>query len=395
MRINKHKNDCCGCTACASACPKQAITMKPDAFGFLYPEVDDELCIDCGKCVKVCSFNEDYETPFKLDSIKIYGGKHNNTKQVEKSQSGAAFVALSDYILSEGGVVYGVGYEDNFRVVYKRSTTPEERDEFRGSKYVQSDMSGILPQVKADLKEGRLVMFSGTPCQVSAVASYIGKGVLREKLFLMDIICHGVPGPFLWRDYQDFLKKKEKQKLIAVNFRDKKYGGWHSSMESFTFEDGNTRTYTYRFYEPISFRYSCFQCPYTNYRRTSDITVSDFWGVEKSKAAQLGADNKGCSLFLVNTAKGEKWFYKIKTELEYMPVSLQESWQLHLQQPSKQDKKRSQFEKDYIEHGFAYVRKKYGDVGLNHYIGLIKKKLFKVIYPIAIPFVRYVRSKRI
>lgn len=142
--------------------------------------------------------------------------------------------------------MYGVGYEDKFSPVHKRATTVEERDEFRGSKYVQSDMTGIIPQIKQDLKDGRLVMFTGTACQVSAVSAYFGKSSLRERLFLMDIVCHGVAAPYVWRDYIDFLESNG-QKLASVNFRDKRYGGWHYGDETFTYVDGSTHVYHYHF----------------------------------------------------------------------------------------------------------------------------------------------------
>lgn len=381
MRINKHKDDCCGCTLCSTVCPKQAITMKPDVMGFLYPDIEDSKCIDCGKCVRFCNFKEDYKTPFALDKPIAYGGRHKSLDEVAKSQSGAAFVVLSDYILSQGGVVYGVGYKDFFRAAHKRAATIEERDEFRGSKYVQSDMSGIYEQVKADLQEGRKVMFTGTPCQVAAVASYIGDKELRANLFLMDIVCHGVPGPFMWRDYLHFLESKENQKLTSVNFRDKKYKGWHAHVESFTFEHTYTYTYTYTylFYSHINLRYSCGQCPYTNFRRVSDVTVSDFWGVEKSKAARLGADNKGCSLFLVNTEKGKLWFDSVKPSLDFIAVDLDECIQPQLLHPAKLHKKRNKFEEDFTKYGFAYVRRKYGNVGINRVINKAKSILRPVV----------------
>lgn len=381
MRINKHKDDCCGCTLCSTVCPKQAITMKPDVMGFLYPDIEDSKCIDCGKCVRFCNFKEDYKTPFALDKPIAYGGRHKSLDEVAKSQSGAAFVVLSDYILSQGGVVYGVGYKEFFRAAHKRAATIEERDEFRGSKYVQSDMSGIYEQVKADLQEGRKVMFTGTPCQVAAVASYIGDKELRANLFLMDIVCHGVPGPFMWRDYLHFLESKENQKLTSVNFRDKKYKGWHAHVESFTFEHTYTYTYTYTylFYSHINLRYSCGQCPYTNFRRVSDVTVSDFWGVEKSKAARLGADNKGCSLFLVNTEKGKLWFDSVKPSLDFIAVDLDECIQPQLLHPAKLHKKRNKFEEDFTKYGFAYVRRKYGNVGINRVINKAKSILRPVV----------------
>lgn len=392
MRIQKHKDDCCGCTACASICPRQAITMKPDALGFLYPVVDESLCIDCGRCVKVCSFKKEYDTPFRLDEIKAYAGRHKDLKQVDKSQSGAAFVVLSDYILAQGGVVYGVGYKDKFRPVYKRATTVEERDEFRGSKYVQSDMTGIIPQIKQDLKDGKLVMFTGTACQVSAVSSYFGKSLLRERLFLMDIVCHGVAAPYVWRDYIDFLESNG-QKLTSVNFRDKRYGGWHYGEETFTYENGCTLFYHYHFYSLINLRYSCYQCPYTNYKRTSDITVADFWGIENSCAVDLGVDNKGCSLFLVNTDKGVIWFDKAKDTLEYLPVPIEQTSQLHLRVPSEMHKHRAIFEHDYATKGFAYVRKKYGEVGINYYKAMLKRKIVKWVYPLAKPILEVLRNK--
>lgn len=379
MRINKHKDDCCGCTLCSTVCPKQAITMKPDVMGFLYPDIEDSKCIDCGKCVRFCNFKEDYKTPFALDKPIAYGGRHKSLDEVAKSQSGAAFVVLSDYILSQGGVVYGVGYKEFFRAAHKRAATIEERDEFRGSKYVQSDMSGIYEQVKADLQEGRKVMFTGTPCQVAAVASYIGDKELRANLFLMDIVCHGVPGPFMWRDYLHFLESKENQKLTSVNFRDKKYKGWHAHVESFTFEHTYTYTYTYLFYSHINLRYSCGQCPYTNFRRVSDVTVSDFWGVEKSKAARLGADNKGCSLFLVNTEKGKLWFDSVKPSLDFIAVDLDECIQPQLLHPAKLHKKRNKFEEDFTKYGFAYVRRKYGNVGINRVINKAKSILRPIV----------------
>lgn len=366
MRIDKHKNDCCGCTACSKICPKQAITMKPDVMGFLYPEIDENLCIDCGKCVKVCAFTPHYQTPLNFNQPIAYGGRHKDLNEVAKSQSGGAFIVLSDYILSQGGVVYGAGYERFFRVVHKRATAIKERDEFRGSKYVQSDMTGVYRQIQKDLDNGTMVMFSGTPCQTAAVTSFFAKHPQREKLYLMDIVCHGVPGPFFWRDYLEYLERKEGKKLTGVNFRDKSYKGWHAHVESYTY------TYTYLFYDHINLRYSCSNCPFTNLRRPSDITVCDFWGIEKSKAAALGSDNKGCSLFLVNTHKGADWFSKVTDHLDYMQVELDECMQPQLQHPAKLHKSRDRFEQEYKRYGFEYVMKKYGNVGINLYINRLK-----------------------
>lgn len=227
-------SDCCGCTACASVCTHNAITMKPDALGFLYPKVDKEKCTNCGLCEKVCAFHENYDKSHNLSEPDAYAVRHKDIKEVESSRSGAAFIAMSDYIIEQGGIVYGVGYTDHFRVVHKRATTKEERDEFKGSKYVQSDLTGIFRKVKEDLKTGKTVLFSGTPCQTAGLHSYVGKK-LREKLILIDIVCHGVPSPYIWRDYLKYLETKHNSEICYVNFRDKSKFGWKAHKETFKF----------------------------------------------------------------------------------------------------------------------------------------------------------------
>ena len=217
----KNPVDCCGCTACASICTHDAITMEPDVLGFLYPKVDLTKCTNCGLCEKVCSFNANYDKTLNLSKPDVYGARHKDLMEVETSRSGAAFIAISDVVLMQGGVIYGAGYTDHFRIVHKRATTKEERDEFKGSKYVQSDLVGVFRRVKQDLKDGLIVLFSGTPCQTAGLNSYIGEK-FRENLYLVDIICHGVPGPFIWRDYIKYVEEKQGDEIVCVNFRNKK-----------------------------------------------------------------------------------------------------------------------------------------------------------------------------
>lgn len=196
------KSKCCGCTACASICPHKAITMIPDGMGFLYPVVDDEKCTDCGLCEKVCAFHPDYDKDNILEVPDVYAVRHRDMVEVETSRSGAVFIALSDWILEQGGIIYGAGYENHFRVVHKRATNKNERNEFKGSKYVQSDLRDTFTQIKEDLNQGYKVMFSGTPCQTSGLLSYLK--LLRQdttELYVVDLVCHGVPAPYVWRDY--------------------------------------------------------------------------------------------------------------------------------------------------------------------------------------------------
>ena len=228
------KNKCCGCTACASACSHDAITMQPDVLGFLYPVVDTSKCVDCGLCDKVCAFNDDYDCSLNLSQPTAYGARHKDMNEVATSRSGAAFIAVSDYILENGGVVYGAGYTDHFRVVHKRATTRAQRDEFKGSKYVQSDLAGVFRQVKEDLRAGLTVLFSGTPCQTAGLHSYVGRK-LRDNLILVDIVCHGVPSPYIWRDYLIYLEKKRGAEIVHVDFREKTQSGWLAHKEAFKF----------------------------------------------------------------------------------------------------------------------------------------------------------------
>lgn len=366
----KNPADCCGCTACASICAHDAIKMKPDVLGFLYPEVDKDMCVDCGLCEKVCAFNDNYDTSLNLDKPLAYGARHKDMNEVETSRSGAAFIAISDYILEQGGVVYGAGYTDHFRVVHKRATTKEERDEFKGSKYVQSDMTGVFRQVKQDLRDGLTVLFSGTPCQTSGLNSYVGKR-LRENLFLVDIVCHGVPSPYIWRDYIAYLEKKQGSPIVWVNFRDKQKYGWAAHHETFKFKWGGKMSFTYLFYKHIILRKSCEKCHFTNLHRPSDITIADFWGWQKTDP-NINSDDKGVSLVLINTEKGRKLFEASKDRMNTVQADIQNCLQPNMQHPTKIDRKRNEFERDYQAKGFDFVYKKYGEDGWRYKVDKIQ-----------------------
>lgn len=367
----KNPADCCGCTACASICAHDAIKMKPDVLGFLYPEVDKDMCVDCGLCEKVCAFNDNYDTSLNLDKPLAYGARHKDMNEVETSRSGAAFIAISDYILEQGGVVYGAGYTDHFRVVHKRATTKEERDEFKGSKYVQSDMTGVFRQVKQDLRDGLTVLFSGTPCQTSGLNSYVGKR-LRENLFLVDIVCHGVPSPYIWRDYISYLEKKQGSPIVWVNFRDKQKYGWAAHHETFKFKMGGGKmSFTYLFYKHIILRKSCEKCHFTNLHRPSDITIADFWGWQKTDP-NINSDDKGVSLVLINTEKGRKLFEASKDRMNTVQADIQNCLQPNMQHPTKIDRKRNEFERDYQAKGFDFVYKKYGEDGWRYKVDKIQ-----------------------
>lgn len=375
-------SQCCGCTACASVCAHDAITMQPDALGFLYPEVDVAKCTDCGLCEKVCAFHDDYDKSLNLSQPLAYGARHKDMNEVATSRSGAAFIAISDYILENGGVVYGAGYTDHFRVVHKRATTKEQRNEFKGSKYVQSDLMGVFRQVKEDLRAGLNVLFSGTPCQTAGLNSYVGRK-LRANLFLIDIVCHGVPGPYIWRDYLTYLEKKHGSEICYVNFRDKEEFGWAAHRETFKFANSEDKVKpTFTFYKSITFRHSCGACKYANVQRPSDITIADFWGWQKTDST-INDDDNGLSLVLCNTEKGQQLFDTIKECLMVIPAKLENCLQPNLQHPSDIHPQRMDFERDYARKGFEYAMKRYGDLGWRYKVkvnvGRIKRIVKRIL----------------
>lgn len=346
--------DCCGCTACQSICGHDAIKFKPDALGFTYPNIDLTKCVNCGLCEKVCAFNDHYDVSQNLSNPIVYGVRHKRIEEVMKSRSGAAFVALSDYVLDNNGVVYGVGFSDDFTVCHKRATNKTERDGFRGSKYVQSDLTGIFNQVREDLVSGRIVMFVGTACQTSGLNSYIGKK-LRSNLILVDIICHGTPSNKLWHDYINYVENIYHSKINAVNFRDKKMFGWDAHQETYKFENNESfQPINSNFYNKLFFRKSCGVCRFCNINRPSDITISDFWGWDKANIP-INDDNKGLNLLLINTTIGERIFNQIRNELICYKITDDSYKQPNLCYPTKMHPYRDLMEQDYSKKGFEYV----------------------------------------
>ena len=375
----RDKKDCCGCTACASICPKGAIFMEPDALGFIYPEVDVSLCIECGLCDKVCAFNESYEKFTDFEAPIHYGIRHRDMKTLMDSQSGGAFTALSDVVLDRGGVVYGAGWSDDFVVVHKRAETKEQRNALRGSKYVQSDLRGVFAQVKQDLKEGREVLFSGTPCQVAGLKSFIGKNK-SENLITVDIICHGVPSPSIFEDNKQRLEHQYKGKIQHINMRNKVRFGHPSHIESYLINDKYYHDYrfTYLFYKHIMLRPSCGECHYCSLQRSGDITIADFWGWQKVNKS-FAKDERGCSLILINSHKGNILFEQSKSFLTIILPSLKECLQDHLRKPTRLSSLSSDFIDLYLSHGYEAVLQKYGTPTMKEKIKrYIRSNLIKV-----------------
>lgn len=385
------KKDCCGCTACMNICPKSAITMQSDTEGFLYPVIDISKCIECGLCKRVCGFQNGYEGQEREDLPEIYAVKHKDEQVRMNSTSGGVFTALSDFMLQQEGVIFGASFDDNMVVCHQRADTKKEREHFRGSKYVQSDLRDVFKQIKQLLKEGRYILFTGTPCQVSGLNSYL-KNTNTNKLFVCDIVCHGVPSPLMFKEYINLLERKNNSKIIKYYCRDK-VNGWHSHTERAVYANGtedfkSTLSTVYRelFYSHNVLRPACHNCKYTNFNRPSDITFADFWGIEKSMTEF--DDNKGISLVLVNTPKGKELFKGVESNLEIRESNTKDCLQPQLQYPSKPATTRQEFWRDYNAYGFEYVIKKYAGYNTKtrikaKIISILKKVgLFEVIHKV-------------
>lgn len=323
--------------------------MKADPMGFLYPEIDKELCTGCGACERACTFRGKAVTN-GTRPIAAYAVRHSDDREIDRSQSGGAFAALSDSVLSEGGVVYGAGYGEGLYVRHSRAVTASGRDKFRGSKYVQSDMGDIYSAIREDLRDGLTVLFTGTPCQTAAVREITGK-LPSGKLILVDLICHGVASPQMWSDYLHYLERRHGGEIVSAKFRDKKFG-WHSHRESFTFSDGRTLYPQFLVYAPMFMRPSCGGCKYSTLVRCGDITIGDYWGVEKV-FPDFETENRGCSLMLCNTPTGLFLMEKVKPMVAWREVEdMADVLQPNLTEGTRLPERHGEFAQYYSEHGF-------------------------------------------
>ena len=371
MELVKDKSKCCACTACKNICPKQAIDMIADEKGFVYPQINEDKCINCGLCKKVCFYNSGYDVLDKhLEKIETHAVKHKDFTTRMNSRSGGIFTALTDYILEQNGIVYGVGYKEHLKVSYQRATTKEARNKYRGSKYVQSELGDIFKVIQKDLNNNKLVLFSGTPCHVAGLVKYLGKKTYNN-LFLIDIVCHGVPSPKMFKDYVDYLETKHNKKLNDFNFRDKTFG-WNQSIESYMIGDKkySNNIYSTLFGSCIAFRDSCYNCQFTNLNRPSDITIADCWGINEHRPDI--DDNNGVSLVIVNTKKGKYLQEKISFNILDYSIDIKDYLQPRLKEPNKRSWKVNIFWKDYINNGFDYIVKNYTETNLRN---RIKRKI--------------------
>lgn len=301
-----NKVDCCGCSACAMKCPKHCITMQADNEGFLYPVVNKEDCIDCGLCEKVCHELHPYE---QRKPLNVYAAINNDEEIRLKSSSGGIFYLLAEKTISKGGVVFGARFDDEWQVMLDYAETPEGVQLFMGSKYVQARTANAYKDAETFLKQGRKVLFSGSPCQIAGLHHYLRKEY--ENLTTVDFVCHGVPSPKVWQRYLDEVVTSGKQAINDVKFRNKSNGwkkfnfvlSYNNEEESYSLCSWHQQNHYMRaFLSDMILRPSCHECRAKQGSSHSDITIADFWGIHIEMPEM--DDDKGTGLVLVNTEKG-------------------------------------------------------------------------------------------
>lgn len=323
----KEKYNCCGCTACKAICPKKCIVMEEDSEGFLYPVVDKNKCIDCHLCEKVCPI---INVNAERKPLSIYALKHKSENIRLKSSSGGAFSLLAEYVLHNNGVVFGAAFDKNWDVMHKYIENIEDLDDLRRSKYVQSKIGNTYSEALGFLKAGRIVLFTGSPCQISGLYHFLRKDY--ANLLTMDFVCHSVPSPKVWRKYLEenytrkgvgwkkysFQSLKFTPTIRGVNFRDKTFGwkkySFSLQLAEATAEGEKIQSYRSYFYDNLYMNFflsdtisrpSCFSCKSKSGRSGADVTIADYWWINEIHPEF--DDDKGCSLVYIYSTKGEKF----------------------------------------------------------------------------------------
>lgn len=324
----QNKTGCCGCHACAQICPQHCITMQPDAEGFLYPQIDETACIHCNLCEKVCPILQSPQEP-KDKTPVTYAAINRDEGVRSQSSSGGVFTLLAEYILAQGGVVFGAAMaDDQHSVRHIAVETPEGLAALRGSKYLQSTIGNTYGEAKQALQAGRKVLFTGTPCQIEGLKSFL-QGKEYPNLYCMDVICHGVPSPLVWQTYVSEQETRAGAPVRRTFFRHKKYG-WKTY--ALLLEFSNNKAYEcvlskdafmQAFLQNACLRPSCHACHFKKLNRVSDITVADYWGVQNQQPDM--DDDKGTSLVLLHSSKGQELLEAVRAELRLKQVQAEQA----------------------------------------------------------------------
>lgn len=374
----KTNDECCGCSACETVCPKNAIHFEYNDEGFLYPKVDDNKCIGCLLCERVCAFKNDSNNPIEeKKSIDIYAARLKEEDDVIKSSSGGLFTALSDYYLEKNYAVASCKYiyETN-SVKLSLIVNKESRNEARGSKYIQAELGESFSDILKYLienKEKKIMVF-GTGCQIAGLDAVLKQKSIRNRAILIDLICHGTPSSGLWKKYINQIEKENNGKLDYITFKDKR-NGWEtpSTYAIINGEEVSIKPYADWFYMGWSLRESCYKCPYTKIDRNSDMTIGDFWGIKK--IAPSFYNKNGVSLVIVHSDEGKKLFESIRNKIDFISSDRENCLQPRLISPQICPNNRDLFWNDMKNKGLSYCIDNY----VEHYDASIKEVIKRKI----------------
>lgn len=370
MKEIVNRCDCTGCTTCLNSCPKKAIKFIEDEEGFKIPFIDQAKCIDCGICKKVCpvliSANN---KPLK----KCYVGYSNNQEDRLNASSGSLFSVIASYVLENKGIVVGATLDEKNIVKHIAIEKKKELEKLKKSKYVQSDLGSIFSYIKETIKKKK-VLFVGTPCQVAGLKSFIKED---SNLITIDLICHGVPSPKVFEKYVSELESSNNDKLVDYDFRDNSTG-WKNFSNRADFKSTciltshKKNTYMKLFLSNIDLRESCYNCHFRLDNKYSDITLGDFWGVEKHYPEMYNAE--GVSAIILNTALGNTIFDEVKSKLEYKECNLEEIIESNspLVKSVTRPKARDRFYKELDSRSLDFLANKYAK---KHIVKRIKNKV--------------------
>ncbi len=326
------KETCVGCAACTQVCPKKCITMIPDAKGFLHPCIDEAVCVKCGACEKACQVLHTVQK--NPAPQKVYAARVKDKSMLRKSSSGGIASMLAEEFIRRGGIVYGAAFDEQMIVRHIRVSEVTSLDRLQGSKYVQSDIQEIYAGIKKDLVAGKNVLLFGTPCQIAGARKIFGE---EGKLLLCDLICHSAPSPKIFAEHLKAIEAEGK-KVADYRFRDKTYG-WSYNLNRIIYQDGSSELHSYwnqcykrLFLLNLIARESCYTCRYSDVRRVGDITLGDFWGIDR--ITNQFADDDGVNAVFINTEKGKEAFEtELQKNVEYKETAIADALQEHLIMP--------------------------------------------------------------
>lgn len=353
-------NECCGCSSCFQRCPKNAISMQENKEGFLYPIIDKEKCVNCGLCVKVCPQFKNC-TDKKENFPIAYAVYNKNNDEIVKSSSGGMFTVIANYVIENNGLVIGAAFNEQNQVKHICIDDKRDLDRLRGSKYVQSEINEMYKLAEIKLRENKLVLFTGTPCQIAGLKSYLGKEYLN--LILVDIVCHGVPSPALFKIYLKYLEKKYNSGVKSYEFRNKEKRGWGLTAKVITANDkvhyirSDKDPYYNNFLECNTYRNSCYNCHYANFVRESNITLADYWGILSVHPDFYS--EKGVSLVIVNDEKGKEIFDIVSNKTNYIETDLEKASKknMNLKRPSiKKEKRKNIYDGIEVKNETSFIK---------------------------------------